>query len=667
MCGISGIYGYETDPGKRKDTLMNMLSVLQHRGPDGCGYYLAPEVALGQNRLSIVDLATGDQPIVTDKSVIIFNGEIYNYIELKSELEQKGVRFVTTCDTEVLLKAYEYYGESCFEKLNGQFAVLIWNKLTKELIAARDRFGVRPFYMLDFNSKIYFSSELKSFDQVTGYSREYDPKYLFEHCLLWNTLGDHTVFKNIRSLPAGTYRVFSKGRMVRESRYYEIGQSKMPVFKSIREAGEAFKAMLDDSVRLRLRSDVPVGAYLSGGIDSSVVLYLINNHTRNTFKTFSITFEDKEFDESSYQHDMVKHIHSEHHSVNITYEKIDKAFPEAVYHFERPVFRTAPVPLFLLSELVRKNDIKVVLTGEGADEVLFGYDSYKELKLLEFWSRYPESTLRPKLIKKLYPHLSNYSDGNQYGMMKMFYEDFLHEYDNELASLNIRINNNRVMQNYFNGEYRTDFNKENFILRLRKWLPENYPSFNLLQKNQFLEMRTLLSGYLLSSQGDRMSMAHSVEGRYPFLDHRLVDLLFGMSNDYKLKGFNQKFLLKESYKTNIPQSIINRPKRPYMSPDLRSFIVKGKPTDNTAFFLSDELIKDYGIFNPKWVRRFLQKFSDGIPASIGYRDNMIITFILSTQIACYWMRHPRKYVMSDEILKVKINEYESAGEYTSLR
>lgn len=658
MCGITGIYGYDVDPENRKENLTKMLSVLQHRGPDGWGYYLAPEVALGQRRLSIVDLNTGDQPIITDKSVIIFNGEIYNYIELKAELQERGVRFNTTCDTEVLLKAYEYYGESCFEKLNGQFAVLIWNRLTKELIVARDRFGVRPLYILDYKNRFYFSSEMKSFDQISGYCREYDPGYLFEHCLLWNTLGDHTVYKNIKSLPAGTYSVFRNGSLVRESRYYEIGQCKAQIFKNITEAGEAFKCMLDDAVRLRLRSDVPVGAYLSGGIDSSVVLYLINNHTRNTFKTFSITFEDKEFDESPYQLDMVRHIHSDHHSVNITYEKIDKAFPEAVYHFERPVFRTAPVPLFLLSELVRQNGIKVVLTGEGADEVLFGYDSYKELRLLEFWSKYPESILRPRLIKKLYPHLAHYSDESQFGMMKMFYEGFLQEFNNDLASLNIRINNNKVMQNYFAGDYRTDFNKDNFLLILRRWLPMNYDSLSLLQKNQFLEMRTLLSGYLLSSQGDRMSMAHSVEGRYPFLDHRLVDLLFGMKDDYKLKGFNQKYLLKDTFRSNIPSSIINRPKRPYMSPDLRSFIVNGKPTDNTAFFLSDGLIKDYGIFNLKWVKRFLQKFSNGIPASIGYRDNMIITFIMSAQIANYWMKNPRNYPMSEETIKIKINEYE---------
>lgn len=659
MCGIAGIYGFDNDQNNRLEKITKMLSVLQHRGPDGWGYYISPEIALGQTRLSIVDLSTGDQPMVSDDNVIIFNGEIYNYIELKAELEKKGVRFHTTCDTEVLLKVYEFYGIDCFEKFNGQFALLIWNKKKKELLIARDRFGVRPLYILEHNNKLYISSEMKAFDQIPEYQREFDPKRLYEHCLLWNTYGDHTVYQDIKSLPGGCYALYKNGRKFKEDRYYEIGRASGPKYSSFVDAEETFKSLMDDSVKLRLRSDVPVGAYLSGGIDSSVILHLINNHSTTKFKTFSITFNDKEYDESSFQQDMVKHINSEHHSVYITYEKIDRAFPDAVYHIERPVFRTAPVPLYLLSEIVRENGIKVVLTGEGADEILWGYDSYKELKLLEFWSKYPDSKIRPKLIKKLYPHLNHYKDESQYGMMKMFYEDFLPEYNNGLASLNIRIHNNKILQNYFEKENKIEFDKSGLIQELHAWLPENYESFSLLQKNQYLEMRTLLSGYLLSSQGDRMSMAHSVEGRYPFLDHRVVDMLFTMNEEYKLKGFNQKHLLKKSYQGKIPSSIINRPKRPYMSPDLRSFINNnGKPTDNTAFFLSEDLLRDYQIFNPKWVKRFLTKFANGIPDSIGYRDNMIITFILSTQIAKYWANHPKQFFLSNRFLTVKINDYE---------
>ena len=658
MCGIAGIYGPDDDQFKRKDQITKMLSVLEHRGPDGWGYYISPEIAMGQTRLSIVDLSTGDQPMITKDNVIIFNGEIYNYIEIREELRKNGIVFNTTSDTEVFLKAYEYYGTGCFQRLNGQFAVLIWNRRNRELVVARDRFGIRPLYILPFKDQIYFTSEMKAFDQIPDYSREFDHARLFEHCLLWNTMGDHTVYKNITSLPAGSYAIFRGGNKIEEERYYDIGRMAGPKFKSFPEAREAFMNLMDDSVKLRLRSDVPVGAYLSGGIDSSVVLHLIRNHTKRKFKTFSITFDDPEYDESEYQQDMVKHINSEHYSVNINYEKIDRAFPEAVYHFERPVFRTAPVPLYLLSEIVRANDIKVVLTGEGADEILWGYDSYKELMLLEFWSKYPESKIRPQLIKKLYPHLSYYKDENQYGMMKLFYEDFLRDYDNELASLNIRIHNNKILQNYFDKENNIDFNKDQLIKELKPWLPDNYESFTLLQKNQYLEMRTLLSGYLLSSQGDRMSLAHSVEGRYPFLDHRVVDMLFTMKEDYKLNGFNQKFLLKESYKEQIPRSIIKRPKRPYMAPDLKSFVMRdGKLTDNASFFLSNDLVTDYNIFNPKWVNRFINKFQNGVPDSIGYRDNMIITFILSTQIAKYWSKNPRQRILADDLLTVNIIDY----------
>lgn len=656
MCGIAAIYGRDLFHSLQKDIFFNMVSTLQHRGPDGWGYYFSPDVALGQTRLSIVDLKTGDQPMISNDLVIIYNGEIFNYIELKAELEQKGIVFKTTCDTEVFLKAYEFYGEECFEKLNGQFAALIWNKRKKELTIARDRFGIRPLYILEFKGLYFFSSEMKAFDQIPGYSRTFDVKRLYEHGLLWNTYGDNTVYEHIKTLPGGWFYVFKNQKLIRQKKYYDLGANSGKIYKSYNEAEEEFINIMDDAVQKQLRSDVPVGAYLSGGIDSSVILHLINNHATNTFKTFSITFEDQEYDESAYQKEMAKHINSEHYSVNITYDKIDEKFPDAVYHFERPVFRTAPVPLYLLSALVRENDIKVVLTGEGADEILWGYDSYKEIKLLNFWAKYPDSQLRPKLIRKLYPHLNHYKDEKQYGMMKMFYEGFLESTNNELASLNIRIHNNQILQNYFNKEHQISIEKGAMIEEMRRWFPANFDTFNILQKNQYQEMRTLLDGYLLSSQGDRMSLANSVEGRYPFLDHRVVDLLFQVDESLKLKGFNQKYLLKKSYQKFIPSSILNRPKRPYTAPDLKSFLRNGKLTDNAAFFLSEDLINAYGIFNPGWVRRFLSKFENGVPENIGYRDNMVITFILSTQIANYWALNPRKFNIPQKKLTVEINE-----------
>lgn len=657
MCGITCVYGNKENKDVRKKLIKEMTSTLGHRGPDGWGYYLSPEVLFGQTRLSIVDLMGGGQPMVVGDYVIIFNGEVYNYIELRQEMKQFGVVFNSTSDTEVLLRAFITFGHNCFQKLNGQFAVLIWNKKTKELTMARDRFSIRPLYYTQFEGQYYFSSEMKAFDKIPGYQRIFNPHQLFNHALLWNTYADHTVYDGINSLPGGTFAILKDGQFIKHEKFYELGATNGYSYNSYEQAQNTFTELLDDAVQLRLRSDVPVGAYLSGGIDSSVILSLINKHTSNIYKTFSVTFEDKEYDESKYQYEMVRRINTEHHAVDITYDMVDNAFPEAIYHTERPVFRTAPVPLYLLSDIVQKNNIKVVLTGEGADEILWGYDSYKEIKLLEFWSRFPDSKIRPLLIKKLYPHLNHYKDERQFGMMRMFYEGFLGEINNELASVNIRMHNNKILQNYFDKPHGIKFNKDDFLQDFRKGLPTDYSKWSVLQKNQYMEMRTLLAGYLLSSQGDRMSMAHGVEGRYPFLDHRVVDMLFFMNGNFKLNGFNQKYMLKRAFSKEIPESIINRPKRPYMSPDLRSFMRGNRLTETARYFMNDSIIKNYQIFNPKWVQRFLNKFNEGIPDNLGYRDNMIITFILSTQIANYWAKNPKTRELTDELLTVEIDEY----------
>jgi len=396
---------------------------------------------------------------------------------------------------------------------------------------------------------------MKSFDSLDGIDRCYNMENLLEHGLLWNTLGDHTVFDNIRSIPSGSFEIYKIDKPPQTYRYYEIGESNGSSPSHYPEAEEEFVELLNDSVRLRLRSDVPVGNYLSGGIDSSVITYLTSITNKDIFKTFSITFEDTAFDESSYQCDMINTINSSHFEQKITYQLINNNFIDSLYHIERPVFRTAPVPLYLLSNIVNSEGIKVVLTGEAADEILWGYDSYKELKLLDFWNKDRNSYLRPLLIKKLYPHLSHYSNPKQYGLMRMFYEGFLSDYSNNLAGLNIRIHNNKILTNYLNKDLGIVFDKNLLLDIVNSLLPDNFSSWSLLQKNQFLEMKTLLQGYLLSSQGDRMSMSHSVEGRYPFLDHRLVEKVFYYQDNYKLKGLSQKFILRNAFKNKIPDSI----------------------------------------------------------------------------------------------------------------
>ena len=642
MCGIFGVLGLGVDNPHKREILKKAISQLGHRGPDAWGIYVSSAVGLGHTRLSIIDVNEGHQPMCASEYVISFNGEIYNYIELRQSLESQGYRFKTKSDTEVLLTLYRAEGEACFAKLNGQFAVLIWDKKRSQLVVARDRYGIRPLYALEHGGYYYFSSEMKAFDTLSNYQREITPQGLFEHALLWNTLLDDTIYKRVRSIESGTYEVFSLNGLQQKCRYYQVGENfhsenQTPDFEASKQQ---FHNLMQNSVRLRLRSDVPVGAYLSGGIDSTVISELVNKQTNHEFKTFSVAFADKSFDESEFQLLASKQIGSTHQVVNIQRKDIDKYMSHSIFHTERPIFRTAPVPLHLLSKKVGETDIKVVLTGEGADEILFGYDTFKELKILSEWKAGAGDALVTESIKKLYPHLDHYADTRQVGFMKMYYKGFIDDFENEFCGLNIRIANNKIVKNFFNKDLGVTFDKDVLRERLKRMLPEAYPTWSLLQKNSFLEIKTLLQGYLLSSQGDRMAMGNSVEGRFPFLDHRVVEMVFAMPDEFKLNGFDQKHILKETYKHTIPAEITNRPKQPYMAPDLTAFIGgEGQLSELAGEMFSTERIKKYGLFDQKMVARFLNKFKNGVPEQTGYRDNMLFIFMLTTQLSQFWIDH----------------------------
>jgi len=324
MCGIAGILSVHLDGAAREKAIREMVSTLHHRGPDGWGLYCGRELALGHTRLSIVDLAGGHQPMMSDRYVISYNGEIYNHIEIRAALKKRGVVFSTSSDTEVVLKAFEVYGTASFQMFNGQFAMLIWDRMEKQLVAARDRYGIRPLYVLEHDGGWYFSSEIKAFDTLAGYRRTLDMQALFEHALLWNTLDDATVYEQIRSVSAGTFERFTRDGRAGAHRYYEIGESQGDSPETLQDAEEVLAELLNDSVRLRLRSDVPVGAYLSGGIDSSVITHLTSHWNRDSFKTFSIAFDDSEFDESFFQKEMVSRLNSDHHALHVSYRDIDE-------------------------------------------------------------------------------------------------------------------------------------------------------------------------------------------------------------------------------------------------------------------------------------------------------------------------------------------------------
>lgn len=637
MCGICGIFHFDHSPVER-GTLGAMLNQIRHRGPDACGFYLRGATGFAHARLSIIDLAGGGQPMQSrDGSVsITFNGEIFNYIELREELIGKGRRFATTSDTEVLLQLYEEEGEACVHRLNGQWAFAIWDEKTKKLFLSRDRMGVRPLFYSKVGNCLLFASEIKAILAHPQARRELDLKGLREVFTFWHTVSPRTTFAGISELPPGHSLTVEKGQL-RSWAYWQPDFTHLepsPNGKSPdeHELAERLGELLIDATRIRLRADVPVGAYLSGGLDSSLITAMIRRFSSAPLETFSVVFDDAEYDEGAYQQQMVSHLGTTHHQVRCTHEKIGEAFPEVVRHAEKPVLRTAPAPMYLLSKLVRQSGFKVVLTGEGADEIFAGYDLYKETKIRNFWAAQPESQLRPLLLRKLYPYMPQMQK-QPAEYLRMFFrarpEDRLDPFFSHLP----RWGTTARLQLLFSDEVMAD-GVDGCRKELEEQLPLSYRSWSHFQRAQYLETAYLLPGYILSSQGDRPAMAHAVEGRFPFLDPRVVEFAAGLPATVKMRGLNEKHLLKRFAATMLPGSIIRRTKQPYRAPEVRSFFDPEKGRfrhDYAAELLSPPCIRRYGIFRAEAVQSLVERLrTRTTPASV--RDSMAITGVLSTQL-----------------------------------
>jgi len=623
--------------GKRAEeaALRRMLGALRHRGPDEFGILLDGETGLGSARLSIIDLGGGSQPITNeDESLwIVFNGEIFNYIELRAELEPKAHKFRTSSDTEVILHLFEEYGPRCFERMNGQWAIAIWDTKRRELLLARDRLGVRPlFYTRTEDDSLVFGSEIKSILSEGRVRAEINPLVVEQVFRFWAPLSPNTVFRDIVELPPGHFMVATGDSMKVQSYWNnrfptedEVGSGDEG--RSVEDVVEEFRELMIDACRIRLRADVPVGAYLSGGLDSSTIASVVRRHTSNRLVTFSIAFSDAKFDESQFQKQMAQHLGTEHHVVQASHEDIGNAFPDVVWHTEVPIMRTAPAPMFLLSKLVRQTGFKVVLTGEGADEFLGGYDIFKEDKVRRFWAEQPDSKWRPLLLKRLYPDISGLSQSNA-AMLAAFFGEGLTDLSSPWYSHAVRWRNNRRNRRFLDDNILATNESEHFD-HLAASLPAEFYRWAPLARAQHLEISVFLSQYLLSSQGDRMGMANSIEGRFPFLDFRLVEFCNRLQPRMKMRCLNEKFLLKKAAAPWLPDIITQRPKRPYRAPVHRSFF-NAKTPDYVRELLSPASIKASGLFKSGPVEQLVNKIRGGAP--VGETDDMALAGILSTQL-----------------------------------
>ncbi|TCR64636.1 asparagine synthase (glutamine-hydrolyzing) [Bosea sp. BK604] len=629
MCGFGGYFGTVRDG---RALLKGMTAAIAHRGPDEQGFFTAEAAGLGHARLSIVGLSDGQQPMsdATGELTIAFNGEIFNYVELREELRAKGRHFRTGSDTEVILHLYDAMGEDCVSLLNGDFAFALWDGRRRRMVLARDRMGVRPLFYTRQGERFYFASEVKALLQVPGVAAELDPVALDQIFTLWAPIAPRTAFRDVWELEPASLMIVQEGSVSTRS-YWSLDypdREVPPRHRDEREAAEELRALLTDATRIRMRADVPVGSYLSGGLDSSITSALAAGMAPGGLRTFSVTFDSAEHDESAFQLEMARALGTQHSSVACGAGDIAAVFPEVIRFTERPILRTAPAPLYKLSGLVREARLKVVLTGEGADEIFAGYDIFKEARVRRFCGRQPGSRIRPHLFRKLYPYLPGLRQQSAEYLASFFGADGS-GLEDPLFSHRPRLDGTAATKLFFSGDLRATLSGYDAAEELAARLPAAFARWHPLHQAQYLEARFLLPGYILSSQGDRMAMAHGIEGRFPFLDHRLVEFAAGLPPQMKLKGLVEKHILRDATKDLLPPAIGRRPKQPYRAPDSQSFVGPGA-RDYVGAMLGSAAIGAGGLFNPKAVAKLHEKCSRQ-PAS-GFRDNAAFVGILSTQL-----------------------------------
>jgi len=629
MCGITGFYNSDRDFTAHKDTLEEMVATLSHRGPDEKGFYCEGNIGLGQSRLSIIDLAGGTQPIYNeDRSIcVVFNGEIYNYVELKPELEKRGHRFYTHSDTEVIVHLYEDYGNDFLTHLNGNFAIALWDTKKQRLLLARDRVGIRPLFYTHRNGTVIFGSEMKSIFAYPGVEPRIDIAGVEQVFTLWANVPPRTVFTDIKELAPGHFLTISPEGVATHP-YWKLTfpDEKDMEQKPFAHYVAGIQDRIHEAVKIRLRADVPVASYLSGGIDSSIIASLVKKHHNNELITFSVAFSDKGFDERSYQMNMVDYLQTDHRIVEADYGAIGHAFTDVIRYAEKPTIRTAPAPLLILSKLVRDNNIKVVLTGEGADEVFGGYNIFKEDKIRRFWARQPESKLRPLLLSAIYPYVNRKGQA----FWQAFFKKGLTDIHNPYYSHLIRWNNTGQIKRFFSKDILSQFNPQEHVFdALDTYINPDIARWHPFCRAQYLEMTVFMSGYLLSTQGDRMMMGNSVEGRFPFLDHTLIEYAATIPPEYKCRLLNEKYILKEAFKEYVPQEIVQRAKQPYRAPISTCFL----HNDNTgADLLTEHKLNEFGYFNGSGVSRFFDRLRKAPGGSVSARDDMAVSAITSMQL-----------------------------------
>ncbi|WP_372399289.1 asparagine synthase (glutamine-hydrolyzing) [Azospirillum sp. HJ39] len=650
MCGVAGVLsGSHAEPAGL-DELKRMIAMLGHRGPDGYGFYRDDRIGLAHARLSIVGLAGGFQPIHNEDRTlwISFNGEIFNHVELRRDLEARGHRFYTRTDTEVIVHAFEEYGPATWARLNGQFAICLWDTKRRELWLVRDRLGILPLFYARRGDHLVFASEAKALFGGGRVEPAFDPARLAQVFTHWSTAPHGSVFERVESVPAATAIRVDSTLALHVDRYWQPDFAADPALAnlSLDEAADRLEEKLLDAIRLRLRADVPVGVYISGGLDSSVIAALARKLDTTRMHSFGVRFTDAGFDETAQQRLVAGHVGTEHHDILCGPEDIQAALPDVIRHGESPLLRTAPAPLFLLSRLVRETGIRVVLSGEGADEWLAGYDIFKEDKVRRFWARQPDSKGRPKLLGRIHPFAAVNGQKDS-PLWQAFFKRGMMDTEETFYAHRTRWRNTAWSQRLLAADVQAAADDAAFEAHVAAYLPAGWPRWSPLARSQWAEISAFMTPYLLSAQGDRVAMANSIEVRYPFLDPEVDELCAALPDRVKMLGLRDKLALRRLAARHLPAEIVQRPKRPYRAPMTSALFGDGAP-DYVRDLLSPEALARYGLTDPVAVAALADKAHRQNGRMAGEREEMALVGTLTLQMLAHYVHDELPHRVRDQ-------------------
>jgi asparagine synthase (glutamine-hydrolysing) len=612
MCGICGTLDLEGQLSTPPQEIEAMARALAHRGPDDAGYYSNPPINFGFRRLSIIDLTKGHQPMSNEDGTvwIVFNGEIYNHAVLRRELEQRGHRYSTQSDTETVIHLYEEYADDCVHQLRGMFTFSIWDVRKRRLLCARDRLGIKPFYYAMTGGRFVFASEIKALLELSDFRPQLNHTALPEFFSLGYLSGAETLFQGVYKLLPG-HRLIIEANQANPrpivQQYWDLNVNSEPSQISEEDCVAQFRQLFTESVQLRLMSDVPVGVFLSGGLDSSAIAATVAKLSRDPIKTFSVGYQEDRFSELPYARHMAEHIGAEHQEITLTPDDFFSSLPKLIWHEDEPIAWPSSVPLYFVSRLAGQK-VKVALSGEGGDELFAGYTRYAATlfncrygsvyehcvpSFLRGWVRSAvENPLVPKFLQRKLCHSFLYYPNE---FEKIYLDNFCAVFSKSQQS------------QLFVPSLADRFRNMTTYGTSIKFFQESGKDENLLSRLLYLDIKTYLVELLMRQ--DQMSMAASIESRVPFLDHKLVEFAMKIPAQLKLRHMSGKYLLRRAMEDRLPRAIVRRGKMGFPTPMKLWF--RYHLFDQVATILTDGRLAQRGILNAAHVSNLLKALSSG--------------------------------------------------------